>query len=57
MDKKDDLRDKLITAKRVEVDKGKRCYVVWSVPDNNYFITNRAPYFGEFYDSDGARHG
>jgi hypothetical protein len=36
---------------------GAPCYVVYSKPDDKYITTERMPMFGEWYSSDGVRHG
>ncbi len=32
-------------------------YVVWSVPDDDWIIQDKMPMGGEWYTSDGIRHG
>lgn len=50
-----------VTAKRMELTTGERWFVtVMRDRDNQspvWHITNQMPYFGQWYDADGIRHG
>jgi len=47
----------IIQARKHERSTGERHYIVWSVPDDFWIITKKMPMLGEWYDSDGVRHG
>ena len=57
MKKADELQSTLIEARSWQKRNGICRYVVWNVPMNCYSITDRMPLLGEWYDSDGVRHG
>jgi hypothetical protein len=52
-----DLKIKLTEARSYERTQGKPCYVVWSVPMECYLTWATMPMAGEWYTSDGIRHG
>lgn len=51
-----DFQDALVLARKKEVDTRKRYFVLKCV-DGKYKITGQMPYLGEWFDSDGIRHG
>lgn len=52
-----DLLFTVAVAARKERETGKPYYVVWSAADDEYLTTDRMPLFGEWYTSEGIRHG
>ena len=57
MDKKTQLTICIKQAKAYENRMNKPCYIEWSVPMNGYLTTTKMPMIGEWYTSDGIRHG
>jgi hypothetical protein len=63
----EDKIDGTVTAKRMESRTGERWFVTVMRDRDNpnpdgsqplvWHITNQMPYFGQWYDSDGTRHG
>lgn len=50
--------EELFTAARSHEKRcGKPYYVVWVAVETRYTVTDRMPLFGEWYTSDGIRHG
>jgi hypothetical protein len=47
----------LAEARRLEADTGGRHYIIWNVPENRFEVIDKMPYLGEWYSSDGIRHG
>lgn len=52
-----DLNSALKTCLRLEKKTGVYHYVIFNVPTGEYVITDTMPFLGEWYDSDGIRHG
>jgi len=57
MEKQAQLAEKIIEAKNYERMSDIRCYVAYSVPMQAYLTVTTMPYTGEWYDSDGIKHG
>lgn len=58
MSREDRRKSAIAQAKATEAttDKGPQ-YVVWCVPDDDWVIQSAMPMLGEWYTSDGIRHG
>jgi len=54
--KPDNIDEALIQARRNEHDTGNRWYVARCY-DGSWTLTETMPFLGEWYDSDGHRHG
>jgi|WetSurSiteA1Bulk_404760.scaffolds.fasta_scaffold14690_2 hypothetical protein len=52
-----ELKRKLAEARTHERFEERPCYVYWSVLTQHYELTERMPFMGEWYTSDGIQHG
>lgn len=58
IEKASNLAEKIIEAKNYErVSDGKRCFIAFSPVMDCFLTTTKMPLMGEWYDSDGIKHG